>query len=653
MKYRPDVDGLRGIAVLSVIFYHMGLLLPGGLVSQSNGGFVGVDVFFVISGYLITGVIYRQMVSGTFALSGFYARRIRRILPAFYVVLISTTLFVITRVFPDELRDYCKSAVAAMFSVSNVYFWATTNYFAAPAITKPLLHTWSLGVEEQFYLFWPPLLLLIVNRWPKRLGMAVVGIAVTSLLLSVYGVFAWPHATFYLISTRGWELALGGMLALKMIPSPESPWAREAAGLAGIALVAAADIFLRAHMSFPGAWALLPCGGTALVIAAGEKGPNLVGRALSLKPIVFVGLISYSLYLWHWPILVCQGMYSLFPGGAIGRAVKVETFVLMFLLSALSWRYVEQPIRHQRWSTKSTIGGAVVASLALLVLGRVGMALSATQFTAPELRVASYLDYLDSHPGLEDCQVMEGQTATAQMMRPCLAIDPTKRNYLLLADSHANHLFPGLVRAYPEVHFVRATGSGCELVLPHGHFRPHCDSLFYFLYSSFFPTAKIDGILLEAHWDIKRVPEILGFVNWAHAHGYRVVVLGPIPQYDSPLPRLIAEGLRENDQAYVERHSVNSDSFDAVMTDWARKDGFAYISWTRLLCSRIGCPTETPAGVPLNYDSGHLTIEGSTFVAAKLRASGELGLVDGLKTNSAGVQRQQQTIPTRKATPET
>ena len=630
MRYRPDVDGLRAIAVILVIVYHMGLLLPGGRISGEDGGFVGVDIFFVISGYLITGIVHRKIASGTFTFADFYARRVRRILPAFYTVLICTTCFLLPHLFPVELIAYAKSATAALLSVANIYFWATTNYFAAPATTQPLLHTWSLGVEEQFYMFWPLLLLLVERYWHSKLRTIILAVAAVSFALSAYGVYAWPEATFYLLFTRMWELAIGGMLALKVVPCPSARWAREAAGIFGLALIAVSELTFRASMPFPGVAALAPVAGTALIIAGGEHGPSFVGRCLSFRPLVFVGLISYSLYLWHWPILVCQAMYSIFPGGAIGKAVKLEVLTLTVILSILSWRFVEQPFRHHRWSNRSTISFAIAFSLLLLVSGKIAISASAAQFSKPELGIASYLSYLESHPALEGCQVMEGETASAKLLKPCLALDPAKKNYLVLVDSQANHLFPGLVAAYPNVHFVRATGSGCELVLPGEHFKKHCDSLFSYLYRSFFPVSRIDGIILESRWDMQRVPEILEFVNWAHGHGYPVLVLGPIPQYDSPLPRLIAEGMQRRDPSYVERHRIPSDEFDKQMAALAVRNQFEYISWTELLCSQGHCPIETPDGVPLVYDYGHLTLEGSRYIAEKLRDSGTLSLAEGL-----------------------
>jgi peptidoglycan/LPS O-acetylase OafA/YrhL len=629
-SYRPDVDGLRAVAVVSVLAYHVALILPGGAINRMQGGFVGVDIFFVISGYLIIGIIQRQIESGTFLLREFYARRVRRILPAFYLVLICTSLFVLPHIFPQEIREYTRSALASVFSVSNIYFWATTNYFAAPASTKPLLHTWSLGVEEQFYLLIPSLLVLLARGGRGMLRISLVGIGVASFLLSVYGAFAWPDATFYLAPSRVWEFILGGLLALGMIPHPRSNWARNVAGIIGLAFIAGSDLLFTAKLPFPGIAALVPCGGAVLIISAGEAGPSVVGRILSWKPVVFVGLISYSLYLWHWPVLVCQSMFSMIPGGSIGKLVKLKVLLAIFLLSIISFYLVERPFRRLRWHFSRTMVGALAFSIFLLAAGRVSADWYASRFSAPELEAASYLDYLQSHPGLEDCQIMAGQKAASSSLSRCLNMDSSKKNYLILADSEANHLFPGLVKAYPDVHFIRATGSGCPLLLPRERALSHCESLFGYLYENFLPTHKIDGVILEGRWDTDHPQQIIKVVRWFQAHEIPAVVLGIIPQYDQPLPRLMAMSIQQHDPGLAAKHRLDTAGFDEQMETLAQADHFTFIGWTELLCDHGKCPTTTPDGVPLVYDFGHLTIEGSTFVARRLRDSGRLDLNQGM-----------------------
>ena len=258
LKYRPDIDGLRALAVLSVLFYHLGFPL--------HGGFVGVDIFFTISGFLIGSIVLQQTADGSFTFAGFYARRIRRIFPALFVMLFATVVLAYQYLWPLEFVAFSKSLVAAAFSVSNVYFWLQSGYFDAPTGQVPLLHTWSLAIEEQFYICLPIALVLLRRFLPGRINLVVCLVAVLSFLIAAYGAYRFPSATFYLLHTRAWELLLGIMLALPGFPKLESPAARHTAGIVGSALILPALLFYRSGISFPGLAALPPCLGTALII---------------------------------------------------------------------------------------------------------------------------------------------------------------------------------------------------------------------------------------------------------------------------------------------------------------------------------------------------------------------------------------------------
>jgi peptidoglycan/LPS O-acetylase OafA/YrhL len=283
LKYRPDIDGLRALAVLSVVVYHLG--------APVRGGYVGVDIFFTISGFLIGSIILRQTLDGRFTFAGFYERRIRRIFPALFVMLVATFILAYKYLLPTELVAFSKSLAAVSFSVSNAYFWFQSGYFDAPASQTPILHTWSLAVEEQFYVFLPVYLVLLRRYVPRRINLAVCLFTAVSFLISIFGAYRFPSASFFLPHTRAWELLLGTMLALEGCPKVRTSAMRQVAGITGIILIAAALLFYRSWTPFPGLAALPPCLGTVLIIAAGESGTHLVGRLLSLKPVVFVGLI--------------------------------------------------------------------------------------------------------------------------------------------------------------------------------------------------------------------------------------------------------------------------------------------------------------------------------------------------------------------------
>src|ERR1700690_2687799 len=394
-KYRPDIDGLRAIAVLSVVFFHLGVPL--------HGGFVGVDIFFTISGFLIGSIILRQTSDRIFTFAGFYERRIRRIFPALIVMLAVSCILAYEFLLPAELISFSKSLAAASFSLSNIFFWLQSGYFDAPASNTPLLHTWSLAIEEQFYVFLPVLLVILHRFSPRRINLVIYSFAAVSLLISVYGAYQFPSAAFYLLHTRAWELLIGTALALEGFPKLRGPFVREAAGIAGLLLIAFALLFYHSWTPFPGLAALPPCLGTALIIAAGESGKNTVGRLLSLRPIVFVGLISYSLYLWHWPLIVFYKFGFTVIDGLSHIQSQAFLFALSLVLATLSWRFVEMPVRSGTWGNNRTwlFGGAAVATIVVAAPSAGVLALQGvpSRFTQAAQQVAVYLDrgLIDSH----------------------------------------------------------------------------------------------------------------------------------------------------------------------------------------------------------------------------------------------------------------
>ncbi|UWQ21564.1 acyltransferase family protein [Jannaschia sp. W003] len=363
--YRADIDGLRAVAVLPVVLFHAGF-------AWMPGGFVGVDVFFVISGYLITTIVSREIAAGAFSLLHFYERRIRRILPALFaviaVVLVGATILFV----PSDLANAAQSAAAAALFSANVLFWLEAGYFDAASYGKPLLHTWSLGIEEQFYIVLPILLIAVARRGGRMLPW-VAGITAVSLALSVATTPAVPTAAYYLLPWRAWELGLGALLALGAVPAIGRPWLREVAAAAGLAMILASALLITRATPFPGAAALVPTLGAALVIHAGREGATGAGRLLSTALPVWIGRISYSLYLWHWPVIVAFVYLALrMPSGA-------EAAGLIALSVALAWvsfRFIEQPFRHggdgrtrRRIFGAAALGtGAVVALAGLVVV---------------------------------------------------------------------------------------------------------------------------------------------------------------------------------------------------------------------------------------------------------------------------------------------
>jgi peptidoglycan/LPS O-acetylase OafA/YrhL len=332
--YRSDIDGLRAIAVIPVVIYHAGLAI-------FPGGFVGVDVFFVISGYLITSILAMELAAGQYSITNFYARRLRRLLPALAVLLILCSIVSTLLFMPHDLKEFGQSAVATALSASNIYFWLKTGYFDPDAVTKPLLHTWSLAVEDQYYLIFP-ILMLGAARVFKRHWRYVIGLLfAVSLLFSAVEVSHAPTAAFYLLPARMWELLLGSLLAIR--PLPAGPrWLREALAGLGLALIGFAVFCFDTDTVFPGLNALVPCVGALLVIHASPR--TFIAKLLSLRPLVWIGLISYSLYLYHWPVIVYAKYFLLLEPDQY-RQIAFPLCIVSVGLAYLSYRYVETPFR--------------------------------------------------------------------------------------------------------------------------------------------------------------------------------------------------------------------------------------------------------------------------------------------------------------------
>lgn len=339
LKYRPEIDGLRALAVIPVILFHAGFHI-------FSGGFVGVDVFFVISGYLITSIILVEMEQGRFSLVNFYERRARRIMPVLFFVMAACFPFAWLYLMPVDMKDFIQSILAVSTFSSNILFWLESDYFDTAAELKPLLHTWSLAVEEQYYIFFP-LFLMFTWRMGKTWIVTVLFVVfLLSLGLGQWGAYHMPSASFYLLPTRGWELLIGVFAAFYLsrhTPNMTNVSLNNILSFSGLALICYAIFVYDESIPFPGFYALVPTVGTVLIIVFAQQG-TLVNRILSLKPFVGIGLISYSAYLWHQPIFAFV-KYRSFTEPALGVMLSLCLGVLV--LAYLSWRFVEKPFRNK------------------------------------------------------------------------------------------------------------------------------------------------------------------------------------------------------------------------------------------------------------------------------------------------------------------
>jgi peptidoglycan/LPS O-acetylase OafA/YrhL len=632
LAYRPDIDGLRAVAVMLVLAFHIGAF-------SVFGGFIGVDVFFVISGFLISSVILKDIEESRFSLIAFYERRIRRIIPALVVMLFITAILCCYYQLPSQLENSAKSLVAATFSVSNIYFLVTTSYFSNND-TKPFLPTWSLAVEEQFYIFFPIFLMLIRRYFPGRFKIAIVSVAIVSFIVSVFGVYAFPTAAFYLPVTRAWELLLGTMLAMNIFPRIESGIWRNlfaAAGLLGIVLC---GFVYSGRVPFPGIAALAPCLGAALIIAAGESGSSFVGRLLSLKPVVFIGLISYSLYLWHMPIVIFQRMSMLQIPNASNHVLKGTTLLVSILVATLSWKFVETPFRKGSLMLKGASAFQFAAGSGI-VLTMVGFGILAlhglpSRYTHQQLSLASYID-TDVPARSGTCFLESGGSTTKPYdAADCLRQDPSRKNYLLIGDSHAAQLYYGLTNVFPNINFLQATASGCEPSMQEKQVRlldrldnhlfgDICRPMMNYVYSDYLPKHHVDRVLIAARWEQEDLPRLDYTIRTLKGQGFDILLFGPIFQYDSDLPWLLVTSLRKNDPNLPLRHRLTRyDGLDAEMAQLAKNTwGVGYVSYFNMLCPDKSCTQYLGSDTPLQSDYGHLTRYGSMLVSEKMKTNSD------------------------------
>lgn len=615
MKYRSDIDGLRALAVLPVVGFHAG-------VTGLSGGFVGVDVFFVISGFLIGSLILQELEEGRFTLANFYMRRFRRILPALFFMLAGVTIACAFVLYPSRLEEYGHSLVAAVLSVANIYFWATSGYFEAPAATKPLLHTWSLAVEEQFYLVIPPLMIAVAHVAKNHKRALIILLAGLSFAVSVAGVYLWPQSTFYLLHSRAWELLLGVLVG--MYAPPASRMVREVLAAGGLLLILASIVVFREAMHFPGLAALAPCLGAAAIIWSGSGGGTLTGRALSLKPAAFIGLISYSTYLWHWPIIVLYKQ-QFGEGGGAGETTAIIAASLV--AGFLSWRFVERPFRSgalsRRWIFTASAAGTV--AIIVLACGLIATRGLPNRFAPSVNLVSSYLDYDEAAQfRTGDCFIESGHEFRDFNKKLCLGHDATKKDIVLIGDSHAAHLYYGLTSALPGVTILQATASGCRPTLTHNaNDSKRCTDLMDYMFRVYLEANHPDLILFSARWTDSDLDRLAATIDWAKARNIAVGVAGPIVEYDAPLPFLLARSMRDDRATLPAEHRLGDPlARDRKVAAIAARKQVPYASAYRALCDGAACQDRAADGAPLQFDYGHLTMEGSVYVARRFREQG-------------------------------
>lgn len=629
MRHRLDIDGLRAIAVIPVVLYHAHLL-------RVPGGFVGVDVFFVISGYLITGLIRSALEKGRFSIVDFYERRARRILPALFVVLAATSIAAYLMLLPHNLRDYGRSLISTLFFFSNILFSRQAGYFDAPSEMKPLLHTWSLAVEEQFYIVYPLFLFLVARYFRKRYFLAITAAFVLSFALSVRQLHTDPVAAFYLAPARAWELMTGGLLALNVLPELRNRFAANILGFAGLILILYSVFAFSAETPFPGYNALFPCVGAAFIIFSGSRQESLAAQLLSMRPLVLVGLISYSLYLWHWVLLVFARYYLIRP---LTRMEAAAVVAAAFIAAGLSWRFVETPFRKRSFASRRWIfAGALLASLPLTAFG--GLAFLKHGFP--------------SRYSGEARKLVDGSDDIWKRRDECLGricrvgAPDVPASFLLWGDSHAGAVAPAaeeFALAHHLSGFVAYQGACAPLL----HLKRYdqnfdCEKFNQGVFD-YIQAHRVATVFLEGRWALyaegtrykeeqggpalltkERKPEldyaafeklVPATLEQVQKLGAKVIVLASTPEVGMDVPTALARQLvsgislpvAPSYAAFLDRQRR---AFQ-VLSDAAPKYSAQIVYPHQLLCDHINCAV-TKDNWPLYSDDNHLSTHGAMML---------------------------------------
>jgi peptidoglycan/LPS O-acetylase OafA/YrhL len=608
--YRPDIDGLRAISILLVVGYHaQPWLVPGG--------FIGVDIFFVISGFLITRIILSQVRTRTFSPMDFYSRRIRRIFPALIVVLAVTYLIGWFVLLPDGFSMLGESIAAGVAFVSNLFQLRQASYFAPDATENPLLHLWSLGIEEQFYIFWPLALLIMFGSKRRRIWMAAIAAASFGVSLMIF--FGYKDWSFYSPVSRAWELLAGGIVANGYTDTAEREQRRFAQlenllAMIGIVAILFAAIGLNKESLFPGLYALLPVLGAVLIIVSPNSLANRI--FLSNRPMVLIGLISYPLYLWHWPLL----SYLAIVRNGVPNFVEIwATVLIAVVLSWLTFRFVEIPLRREQ-------NVAPRLSFGLITVGMVGIVTAiASGFGfrfPPEIRDIAQLAP-QNNAGFRDKCFLDAPGS--QFNSNCIE-QGDEPLMLLWGDSTAAALYPGLKNAQVTVPFrlARFTASGCAPILAAGS-NARCDAANDIVFG-LIRSSHPEIVLLHAWWDgnkdLDKLRETIGQLKALNIR--RIVILGPVPVWKRTLPHSLVNFYRLR-HAIADRITagMSGPQGDERMEAFSKAAGVEYISAWHALCNSEGCMTRVgpAANDVITTDKVHLSDAGSNFLIEGIRTS--------------------------------
>lgn len=643
MAYRREIDGLRAVAVVPVILFHAGLTL-------FSGGYVGVDVFFVISGYLITSILIGELEEGNFSIARFYERRARRILPALFFVMLCCIPFAWMWMLPSELTDFAHSVIAVVFFVSNILFWREEGYFAPAAEQKPLLHTWSLAVEEQYYVLFPIFLLVTWRFGRNRVFWSICAVATISLIASEWGWRYKPSANFYLAPTRVWELLAGSICAFWLFGREQK--INNGLSLLGLALIVFAIFAYDETVPFPSVYALAPVVGTALIIVFGGMG-SWTATLLGMRGFVGIGLISYSAYLWHQPLFAFARIHSILEPSPL---LMAGLTVLSLMLAFLSWRFIEKPFRKGKGSVLPNRRAVFAASgVAAALLAAVGLAGSvAAGF--PQRRTPSgqtYEEALRSDRMRPNYGLSSDCESAFTLSKNCRT--SPRPQAVLWGDSYAMHLAGALRSSGTPLDFIQHTKSQCAPIIDiamTGSLTPWQDCVAFndrivefirdnkelnlVIIASSFAITRDSNVIFDRSGSASKEgnrpfveKQIIKTARLLERMGKRVVIIAPPPTDGLDHGRcLLKSSLRKSDLGFCDfveedKNANGNKDIIAFVKEVAGENALNVVFLDDLICKSGKC-LASDDGTFVYRDTGHLSVEGAELLGKKYDISGAI-----------------------------
>lgn len=601
-SFNHDIQGLRALAVLAVVLFHINpKILPGG--------YLGVDIFFVISGYLIIGHIWSELENNKFNLMNFYVKRTKRLFPALFVMIIASVVIGYFILLPSETTDMHKSLISSLFYVSNFYFYNVTDYFNTNIHYAPMLHTWSLSVEEQFYIIFP-LILIFLYQYPKKILFFLFTLFILFFIISITLVNIDQSLAFYSSPSRFFQFLAGGILSVSNIKNIFSKKTNELAAFFGLVIITITFFLYSENTSFPGINALLPTIATLMIIFSSKKS-IYTNKILTNKIAQFLGNSSYSIYLWHWPLIVYWKIYK----GELSKTDQLLILALSIIIGFLSWKYIENKTRFAEYRINPILLSLSISLIFtfLIIFTLDGMSF---RYNDNQVKIANYLNYkeLDYREG--KCFFTKNKNDISLFdEKECIKYKKEKQNILLIGDSHAAMFYTTLNTHLEDGQTLsQITASGCRpLTSLRGD--KECTNLISYAFKDIIKNYKFDIIILAGRWQKEEFNDIKETLDYVKNYSKEIFLIGRNIDFDNSLPRILISSKSDflNSNKIIKFKEVNE--IDTKLNDLIEKEfeNITYISMFTPFCNEKGCNL-TLNNEPIIYDTNHLTLKAANYI---------------------------------------